>query len=132
MDGARVDADLVGACTEDLLDIVKGAESPAHGQRQEKLVCCPLDQIDDNSAFLLGRSDIEEYNLVCALLVIPPGQFNRVAGIAEAEKVCPLHHPAILQIEAGDDPSREHHRVQSLSAYTIYISHPVDTHGVFM
>ncbi len=60
-------------------------------------------------AFFLRSRDIEEYHFISALLIVAFGQLDRVTGIPQAEKIRPLDHPPVLEIQAGNDPSREHH-----------------------
>ena len=122
VDGARVHAHFVGPGPQDLLDIVERAYASPDGQRKEELVCCTLDQVDNDTPFLFRCGDIEKDNLICTLLVVPLGEFHRVTGIPEAEKIGPFHYPALLEIEAGDDPSRQHHWIKIWRAIPIYIS----------
>jgi hypothetical protein len=53
MNGARIDADLVCARAEDLLDILQAPDPPPAGKWQESLVCCTLNHLDNGSALLL-------------------------------------------------------------------------------
>jgi len=49
---ARIDADFISACPEDLLDVGKGTDTASDGQRQKKLVSSPFYQLDNDPPLL--------------------------------------------------------------------------------
>ena len=122
MDCACIDTHLVRTGPEDLLDIIKGPEPATDRKREEELVRRPLYQVDDDPPLLFRCCDIEEDHFVRALVVVPPGKFHRVAGVPEPEKIRAFHHPAVLEVEAGNDPSREHHgyRIWACNPYLYF------------
>ena len=49
-----------------------------------------------------GR-DVEEHQFVGPFVAITPGQLDRIARVAEALEVRPLHDPPVRHVQAGDD-----------------------------
>ena len=60
-------------------------------------------RLNDRPALLVARGDVEEDELVGALGVVARGELDGVARVAQADEVDPLHHPALVDVEAGDD-----------------------------
>ncbi len=108
-DAGRVDADLVRARIEQRTDVVDRSDAAADGQRNEHLVRDRIDHVVQQSAAFDARADVEERELVGALLVVSPRHFHRIARIAQVDEVHPLHHAAVGDVEAGDDALRETH-----------------------
>ena len=52
--------------------------------------------------------DVEKTQLVGALAIVEPRLRHRVAGIDQIDKVDAFDHPAILDVETGDDPHLQH------------------------
>jgi hypothetical protein len=52
--------------------------------------------------------DVQKDELVGARLVVASGEFDRVAGVAKADEVDPLHDAPVAHIETGDDALAEH------------------------
>ena len=50
--------------------------------------------------------DVEEHQLVGTLGVVVRALFHRVARIAQRLEVDSLHHPAVGDVETGDDAAR--------------------------
>ena len=51
---------------------------------------------------MAGR-DVEEDQLVGPLLLVARSNFDRIAGVAEIEKIRPLDDPAPVNVEARND-----------------------------
>ncbi len=54
-------------------------------------------------ASLMGRSNVKEGDLICALPVIRNGAFDRVADLPNPNKIDPLDHLSVPYIQTGDD-----------------------------
>ncbi len=72
------------------------------------------DHVEDGVAVLVARGDVEEGELVRAGGVIDDGLLDRIAGVAQLKEIHPLHHPAVLHVQARDHPKLQH-RPTSLS-----------------
>jgi len=48
--------------------------------------------------------DVEEHQLVRALRVVGDRRLDGITGVAQVHEADALHHAAILDVEAGDDP----------------------------
>ena len=59
-------------------------------------------------AALDRRGDVEDHDLVDALDVVAPRQRGGIAGIAQPFEVHALDDLAVANVEAGDDPLRQH------------------------
>ena len=53
--------------------------------------------------------DVEEAELVRALLVVEPRLLHRIAGVDQIDEVDALHGAPILHVEARDDADLERH-----------------------
>ena len=107
-DGGAVERDLVGAGAEQRLDVVGLADAAADGERDEHLLGGACDHVVGRGAVLDGRRDVEEHELVGALGVVARGELDRVAGIAELLEPDALDDAARVDVQARDDPLREH------------------------
>ena len=79
-------------------------------QRDEDLRRDRLDHAHDEIAPVARRGDVEERELVGALLVVAPRDFNRIACVAQADEIDSLHHAPGGDIETGNDALRETHQ----------------------
>src|SRR6185503_8815849 len=57
---------------------------------------------------LVGGGDVEEDDLVSALVLVAHGQLDGVAGVAQVHELHALHHPALVHVEAGDHAPEQH------------------------
>ena len=105
----RVDADLVGAGVEQRAHVLDGVHAAAHRQRDEHLRRHGLDHVVEQPAVLDAGLDVEERELVGALLVVPARDLDRIAGIAQVDEIDALDHAAVRDVEAGDDSLRKSH-----------------------
>ena len=108
-----IDTDLVGTRIEHGANVLQGADATAHCQRNEYLTRNLLDGVDCGIALFVAGRDIEKRDLVGALFVIATRDFHRVTGVANAHKVDALHHPPLIDVEAGDDAFGEGHQAPS-------------------
>src|SRR4029079_19734519 len=76
--------------------------------RDEDLVGGAPCKLDDGLALLVRCGYVEEHDLVPALGVVAGSELHRIARIAQAEEVRPLHGPPGVDVEAGDDALQGH------------------------
>ena len=86
-------------------------DAAADGQRNEHLVGDRLDHVVEQAARLDARADVEERELVGALLVVAARDLDRIAGIAQVDEVDALDDAARGDVEAGNDALGEAHGV---------------------
>ena len=86
LDGRRIDADFVGAGVEQAAHVADFAHAAADGKRNE--TCDATCSIIPSSSPRLSRArgDVQESEFVGALLVVAAGDFDRIAGIAQARR----------------------------------------------
>src|SRR5690606_16506790 len=98
-----IDGHLVGAGIEQVADVLHGAHAAAHGQRNEHLAGHALHGVQGGGAVVDTGGDVQEGDLVGALLVVAAGDLHRVAGVADVLELDALHHAAVVHVEAGND-----------------------------
>ncbi len=108
LDRCGVDRHLVGAGLEKLPHIVKLAHSATNGVRHEAALSRALHHIEYGVAIFMTCSDVEEAELVGAGLVIGPGGFYGIAGVAQIDEVHALDDAAVLYVEAWNEADLEH------------------------
>ena len=104
----RVDRNLVGSGVQERPDVVERPDSAPHRQRHEADLRRTPHHVHQDLAFLVAGRDVQEDEFVGALGVVPPGDLNRVARVAQVQEVRPLHHAALVHVQARDDPLRQH------------------------
>ena len=92
-----------------------GADSAADGQRDEDLFGGAAHDVVGRRAIVDGRRHIEEGQLVGALLVVDPGEFDRVAHVAQVLEVHALDDASGGDVQARDDAADDGH--QSLASW---------------
>src|SRR5262249_11296065 len=99
-DGGGVDADLDGAGVEDAARVGDILESAAERQGNEVLARGAGDDVDHGLTIVAGCGDVEEYQLVSALIVVAGGELDGIAGVAQAYEVDALYDAAAGYVEA--------------------------------
>ena len=93
---------------KDLLDILKGPESAADSKREEEgpAARCIRSMMMPRFSFdaVISRKTTSSAPWS---LYLPASSTGSPASLAE--EIRAFHHPAVLEVEAGNDPSREHH-----------------------
>ncbi len=107
-DRGGVDRHLVGAGGEQRADVLDRAHAAADGERHEAGFCSAAHHVEDDVAILVAGGDVEEGELVGAGRVIGDRRRDRVAGVAQIEKLHALDDTAVLDVEAGNDADLEH------------------------
>src|SRR5262249_51183533 len=108
-EGGGVDADLVSARAQQLVDILRGPHAAAHGQRDEDLLRRAPHHVVRGLAVAGGGRDVEERQFVGAFGVVELGHLDGVAGVAQVLEVDSLDDAAVVHVEAGDDTYGEGH-----------------------
>ena len=119
--GSRTAAELIETLSAPALqerpDVVQAADPAADGQRHEADLGRPPDHVPEDLALLVAGGDVEEDQLVGPLGVIPRRDLDRIARVAEVEEVRPLDHPAMVDVEARDDPLGQHTPFEPIAAH---------------
>ena len=84
------------------------------GGRAVRLLRGPLDHVVHRVAAFDRRGDVQEHELVGAVGVVARGELDRVAGVTQVLEPHAFDDAAGVDVEAGDDPLREHADVLSL------------------
>jgi hypothetical protein len=101
-DGSRVHADLVCSRAQEPVHVVRAADTPADGQRDEHLLGRASDHVVRRLPVTGGRRDIEEREFVRTAGVVRAGELDRVARITEVLEVDSLDDAAGIDVEARD------------------------------
>jgi hypothetical protein len=104
-----VDTDLVGAGVQQIANVLHRAHPSTDRERDEHLGSNRLDDVEDDAAIVGAGGDVQETQLVRALLVVATRDLHRVAGIPQAYEADALDHAPAGHIEAGDDALGEGH-----------------------
>src|SRR5262249_11820337 len=95
---------------EDAARVVDLSDSAADRQGNEDLARGAGDDVDHGLTIVAGCGDVEEYQLVSALIVVAGGELDGIAGVAQAYEVDALYDAAAGYVEAGDDSLYEHRK----------------------
>ena len=104
----RVHRHLVGARRDHLADIGDASKPAADAIGQVQLLGCAAGKLDGGGAVVARRRDVEEYDLVGALLVIALRKFDRVARVAQVHEVHSLDDAPVLYVHAGNHSLGKH------------------------
>ena len=88
--------------------IVFRPDAAADRQRNEDPLGHCGDRVGQRPPALERRGDVEDDDLVDALLVVSRRELGRIAGIPQALEVDALDDLAVPDVEAGDDSLRQH------------------------
>ena len=110
-----VDGDLVGPRLEEGLSIRQLPHATTHRKRNRQFAAHRLHGRHRVPAALRGSTDVEQDDLVGALVRVELGQLHRLPGVAKRLELDPLDHPAGVDIEAGNDPAHQHRGTSSPS-----------------
>jgi hypothetical protein len=108
VDRGGVHADLVGPGVEQAPHVVDAAHATTDGERDEDLLGHLLDHVQDDVAVVGAGGDVEEGDLVGALLVVAAGNLDRITGIPQFDEIDAFDDPAGGDVEAGNDALGEH------------------------
>ncbi len=101
--GRAVDRDLVGPCVQEVAHVLARAHATADRERHRDRARAPLDHREERAPRLVARGDVEEGDLVRALLAVARGELHRIAGVAQPDEVHAFDDAPFLDVEARDD-----------------------------
>ncbi len=108
-DRGAVHSDLVGTAGEKARDVFGAAHSTAHGERDEDLLGGGTNHVVGRRPVVDGGRDIQEGDLVGALLVVLAGELDGIPGIAEVQEIDALDHSTIGDVETGNHADGDAH-----------------------
>jgi hypothetical protein len=111
--GRAVDRHFVGAGAQQRLGVRHRAHPSPHREREVDRLRHAPHHLDHDRPRVRGRRDVEEDKLVGATGVVADGGLDGIAGVPQRDEAHALHHAAAVDVEAGDEPLREH---QALAA----------------
>ena len=103
VDSRGVDRNLVASGEQEVADIVKDLDASTHGERHEDLLRRAAHDIEDDAALLMRGRDVEERELVRALLVVDLRYLDGVACIAQVHEAYAFYYPPCFHVKAGYD-----------------------------
>lgn len=103
-DGPGVHAHLIRPALEDPVKVLQGVDAAPHGEGDEHPAGGLAEDVGEQPPALGGGGDVVKHQLVGPALGVVLRQFDGGVHVVEAFKVDPLHHPAVLHVQAGDDP----------------------------
>jgi hypothetical protein len=112
-----VDRHLVGPGQQQLAHVFECPHPAADGQRHEALLGGARHDVKKRVAVFDAGRDVEEAELVGPFPVVETGRLDRVAGIDQVDEIDALDHPAVLDVEAGDDADFQHDRTGSMALF---------------
>ena len=107
-DGGRHDGGLVGTGKQQFPNVLDRPNPAAHRHRHEAALGRATHHVEDGAAVLMAGGDVQEAEFVGAGRIISGGGLDRIAGIDEIDEIDPLDHPAVLDVETGDDARFQH------------------------
>src|SRR5438132_1697672 len=112
--GYQPPANLVGPGEQQAADILDRAHPAADSQRHETLLGGAADDVVKRVPPFGAGGDVEKAQLVRTLAIIEPRLRDRIAGIDEIDEIDAFDDPAILDVEARDDPHLQHGRSSAI------------------
>ena len=93
----------VGGGVRTVADVRRLLNAGADGQRDEDLRGAGLDVMPTDVALVGRRGDVEEGHLVGALRVVATSDLDRIAGVAQIDKIRAFDDTSCRDVKAGDD-----------------------------
>ena len=106
----RIDRGLVGAGEQQIANVVGRPDAAADRQRHEAHFRRTPDDVEQDPAILMARGNVEEAEFVRPGPVVGDGALDRIAGVPQIDEIDALDDPAVLDVEAGNDPGLQRHR----------------------
>jgi len=103
----------IRAGADDRARILKRSNSTAGRERDGELLSHAANGFEKRGPAVARGCDIEDHEFVCTFGVIPRGERDGIAGVAQPDKIHALHDARAVRIEAGNDSVREAHCVNS-------------------
>ena len=105
LDRRGVERDLICPSEEEGPDILKIPNAAPHGEGGKGPFGRLFDDADQNLPAFGRRGDVEEDQFIGPLSIVSFGNLCWISRVPEVHEPGPLDHPAILDIQAGDDAS---------------------------
>src|SRR5690606_32407194 len=102
------DRHLVGTGFQQAADILHCSYTTADRQRHEAALCSSPHDVEQGTAVLLARRDVEEAKLVGACRIVSSSVLDRIASVNHVHKADALNNAAVLHVETGDDADLKH------------------------
>ena len=99
--GGGVEGDLVRAGSQHVAHLVDAAHAAADGERHEGPARRPPHHVQHRAAALGGGGDIQEDDLVGALVGVALGQLGRIAFVGQVHEVGAFDDAAVVHVQAG-------------------------------
>src|SRR5258708_38055403 len=80
-----------------------------HRQRNEQPLGGAANEIQQCDSAFIGRSNVEEHDLIRALRLVAFGERNRITGITKVHEARSLNHTTILYIETRNHSVCQHY-----------------------
>src|SRR5262249_36053522 len=103
--------DFVGAGANNGSRGFERADTSSRTKRDRELFGDAANGFEEGGAIVAGGSDVEDDEFVGTLGVVAGGEFDRIAGIAQAFEVDPLDDAGTIGVEAGNNAMRQAHAV---------------------
>ena len=101
--------------------LIDASNSAAYRARYEDLLGDLLDDVHHNFAIVGAGGDVEEDQLVCALLIIEACQLSRVARVANVDEAHPFYDSASIDVQAGYYALRKHGKSRTLLSHDDHV-----------
>jgi len=104
----RVDAHFISAGEDDGAGVVDRVNAAAHRKRDVDFFRNARDEFRQRFALLDSGGDVQKDQFVGAFLHVTFGEFHRIAGIADIDKIDAFNGTPVLNVEAGNDSFLKH------------------------
>src|SRR5260370_27645389 len=95
----RIHRNLIGPRSQRRAYVFNAAYAAANRHRNKYLFSRTPYHVEHSGTLLIGGGDIQEDQFVSAFLIIEPGQFHRIPGIAQVAKIDTLHSTPPFHVE---------------------------------
>ena len=115
LDRRGVDGNLVRAVFQDEPHVIDRPDAAAHREGNVHLFRHALDHVEDDVPPVGRGGDVQEDELVGALVVVKRAVFDGIARVDKIDEVDSLDDAALVNVKAGDDSFGQHGYMPPLS-----------------
>ena len=108
--GRGHERDLIRARSQDVPHLLDAAHAATDGEWHECPPGGPADGVEHGATSLVRGGDVEEDDLIGALVRVSLGQLGRIALVSQVDEPGPLDDTTSIDVQARDDASGEHQR----------------------